>query len=437
MRQLGNSASAVAQTARTTFASLAVPNFRRYVSGQTVSMIGTWMQTTAQAWLVLTLTHSSIYLGLIVALQTLPVLLLGAYGGVVADRVDKRKLMIVLQSMMGLQALVMGILVVTGLVRIWEVGLLAVILGLNNTFENPARQAVVLEMVGPRDLRNAVSLNSVLVNVARSVGPAVAGLLIASVGDGICFLLNSVSFVAVVVSLVTMDRSKLQPSKPSGRRRGQLREGLRYVAHTPELGIPLLMMALIGTFAYEFQVVLPVLAKQTFHGGAEAYGFMMASMGIGAVAGGLVTAARGNTGLRPVTLAASAFAVVLLFAALSPSLTLEYVGLAAVGWASVSFIARGNSTLQLGAAASMRGRVMALWAIAFQGTTPIGGPLIGLVVAREGARVGLLTGSISCGVAVLLAVAFMHRLRLAPVRQAGPKGLPVEAETDPGVVEMD
>ena len=437
MRQLGNSASAVAQTARTTFASLAVPNFRRYVSGQTVSMIGTWMQTTAQAWLVLTLTHSSIYLGLIVALQTLPVLLLGAYGGVVADRVDKRKLMIVLQSMMGLQALVMGILVVTGLVRIWEVGLLAVILGLNNTFENPARQAFVLEMVGPRDLRNAVSLNSVLVNVARSVGPAVAGLLIASVGDGICFLLNSVSFVAVVVSLVTMDRSKLQPSKPSGRRRGQLREGLRYVAHTPELGIPLLMMALIGTFAYEFQVVLPVLAKQTFHGGAEAYGFMMASMGIGAVAGGLVTAARGNTGLRPVTLAASAFAVVLLFAALSPSLTLEYVGLAAVGWASVSFIARGNSTLQLGAAASMRGRVMALWAIAFQGTTPIGGPLIGLVVAREGARVGLLTGSISCGVAVLLAVAFMHRLRLAPVRQAGPKGLPVEAETDPGVVEMD
>ena len=437
MRQLGNSASAVAQTARTTFASLAVPNFRRYVSGQTVSMIGTWMQTPAQAWLVLTLTHSSIYLGLIVALQTLPVLLLGAYGGVVADRVDKRKLMIVLQSMMGLQALVMGILVVTGLVRIWEVGLLAVILGLNNTFENPARQAFVLEMVGPRDLRNAVSLNSVLVNVARSVGPAVAGLLIASVGDGICFLLNSVSFVAVVVSLVTMDRSKLQPSKPSGRRRGQLREGLRYVAHTPELGIPLLMMALIGTFAYEFQVVLPVLAKQTFHGGAEAYGFMMASMGIGAVAGGLVTAARGNTGLRPVTLAASAFAVVLLFAALSPSLTLEYVGLAAVGWASVSFIARGNSTLQLGAAASMRGRVMALWAIAFQGTTPIGGPLIGLVVAREGARVGLLTGSISCGVAVLLAVAFMHRLRLAPVRQAGPKGLPVEAETDPGVVEMD
>ena len=437
MRQLGNSASAVAQTARTTFASLAVPNFRRYVSGQTVSMIGTWMQTTAQAWLVLTLTHSSIYLGLIVALQTLPVLLLGAYGGVVADRVDKRKLMIVLQSMMGLQALVMGILVVTGLVRIWEVGLLAVILGLNNTFENPARQAFVLEMVGPRDLRNAVSLNSVLVNVARSVGPAVAGLLIASVGDGICFLLNSVSFVAVVVSLVTMDRSKLQPSQPSGRSRGQLREGLRYVAHTPELGIPLLMMALIGTFAYEFQVVLPVLAKQTFHGGAEAYGFMMASMGIGAVAGGLVTAARGNTGLRPVTLAASAFAVVLLFAALSPSLTLEYVGLAAVGWASVSFIARGNSTLQLGAAASMRGRVMALWAIAFQGTTPIGGPLIGLVVAREGARGGLLTGSISCGVAVLLAVAFMHRLRLAPVRQAGPKGLRVEAETDPGVVEVD
>jgi MFS family permease len=438
VRQLESSAHRIGQTARTTFAALAVPNFRRFVSGQTVSMIGTWMQTTAQAWLVLTLTHSSVYLGLIVALQTLPVLLLGAYGGVVADRVDKRKLMILLQSLMGLQALTLGILVVTKEVRLWEVGLLAVILGLNNTFENPARQAFVLEMVGSRDLRNAVSLNSVLVNVARSVGPAVAGLLIASVGDGFCFLLNAVSFVAVVFSLVTMDRTKLQPSKPSGRQRGQLREGLRYVAHTPELGIPLLMMVLIGTFAYEFQVVLPVLAKETFHGGATAYGFMTASMGVGAIGGGLVTAARGRTGLRPCILAASAFAVVLLFAALSPSLALEYVCLAAVGWASVSFIARGNSTLQLGAAPSMRGRVMALWAIAFQGTTPIGGPLIGLLVALTGARVGLLAGATSCALAALLAWAVVHRLRLSSPSAGPEERAPlVVSDTDVGLVEAD
>jgi predicted MFS family arabinose efflux permease len=324
-------------------------------------------------------------------------------------------------------------------VQVWEVGLLAVILGFNNTFENPARQAFILEMVGPRDLRNAVSLNSVLANVARAVGPAVAGLLIASVGDGICFLLNAASFVAVVFSLATMDRSKLQPSVPSGRARGQLRAGVRYVAHTPDLGVPLLMMVLIGTFAYEFQVVLPVLADQTFHGGPTAYGFMLASMGVGAVAGGLVTAARGHTGLRPVTLAASAFAVVLFFAAGAPGLLLEYLALAAVGWASVSFIARGNSTLQLGAAPSMRGRVMALWAIAFQGTTPVGGPLIGLIVAGEGARAGLLTGAISCVAAAALAMVFMNRLkpsRAAPNAEETAGLDEVETETDLGVVDL-
>ncbi|MGD1053869.1 MAG: MFS transporter [Candidatus Dormibacteria bacterium] len=438
MRQLGNSADLAGRTARATFASLAVPNYRRYVGGQAVSLIGTWMQTTAQSWLVLTLTHSSVDLGLIVALQTLPVLLFGAYGGVVADRLDKRKLMILLQSLMGVQALVLGILVTTHVVQVWEVGLLAVILGMNNTFENPARQAFILEMVGPRDLRNAVSLNSVLVNVARAVGPAIAGLLIASVGDGICFLLNALSFVAVVFSLATMDRSKLQPSVPSGRSRGQLRAGVRYVSRTPDLGVPLLMMVLIGTFAYEFQVVLPVLADQTFHGGPTAYGFMLASMGVGAVAGGLVTAARGHTGLRPVTLAASAFGVVLLFAAGAPTLLLEYLGLAAVGWASVSFIARGNSTLQLGAAPSMRGRVMALWAIAFQGTTPIGGPLVGLIVAGEGARAGLLTGAVSCTVAATLAMVFLNRLRpsrAAP--EAEEAALPEAEETEVGVIDVE
>jgi MFS family permease len=410
VRRPGNPTAAAGRAARITFASLALPNYRRYFTGQSISLIGTWMQTTAQAWLVLTLTRSSVDLGVIVALQALPVLLLGAYGGVVADRVDKRRLMIVLQSLMGLQALVLGILVTTHAVRVWEVGLLALILGLNNTFENPARQAFILEMVGSRDLRNAVSLNSVLANVARAIGPAIAGLLIASVGDGVCFLLNAASFVAVVVSLATMDRSALQPSLPSGRKRGQLREGLRYVSRVPELGVPLLMMLLIGTFAYEFQVVLPVLAKQTFHGGATVYGFMTASMGIGAVAGGLVTAARGHTGLRPVALAASAFGVVLFLAAGAPLLFLEYLALAAVGWASVSFIARGNSTLQLSAAPSMRGRVMALWAIAFQGTTPVGGPLIGLVVAGAGARAGLLSGAISCVAAAAVAGVFMRRL---------------------------
>jgi len=229
----------VLHAGRTTFAALSVGNYRRYYAGQAVSLTGTWMQMTAQAWLVLTLTHSSTALGAVIALQTLPVLLLGAYGGVVADRVDKRKLMIVLQSAMGIQALVLGLLTITGAVRVWEIGVLAVLLGLNNAFENPSRQSFMLELVGPEHLRNAVSLNSVLVNVARTVGPAIGGILIASVGDGVCFLFNAASFVAVVASLATMRRSELHPTPPAPRERGQLREGLRYVWGTPGLALPL------------------------------------------------------------------------------------------------------------------------------------------------------------------------------------------------------
>lgn len=397
---------------QTTFAALAVPNYRRYASGQAISLVGTWMQITAQAWLVLTLTHSAVVLGVVVALQALPVLLLGAYGGVIADRVDKRRLMMALQSLMGVQALVLGVLTLTGLVRVWEIALLAVLLGLNNTFENPSRQAFVLEMVGSDNLRNAISLNSVLVNAARAVGPAVAGILIASVGTGICFLINALSFAAVVTSLLTMDRSQLRPSPPSGRARGQLRAGLRYVASVPELAVPLLMMAIVGTLAYEFQVVLPVVAKHTFHGGAVAYGFITACMGLGAVAGGLVTAARGRTGLRPLVISAAGFGVVILLAAAAPDLGVEYLAMALVGWASITFIAQGNSTLQLTAAPSMRGRVMSLWAIAFQGTTPIGGPLIGWVTAAAGARVGLATGGFSCLAAALLGLLVWRRQQL-------------------------
>jgi len=249
---------------RQTFAALANPNYRRYFAGQATSLIGTWMQSVAQSWLVLQLTGSGPALGFVVGLQMLPVLVLGPYGGVVADRVDKRRLMVALQSAMGLLALTLGVLTVTGAVRIWHVYLLALLLGLTNAFENPARQSFVLEMVGPADLRNAVTLNSVLVNAARAVGPAVAGILIASVGTGVCFLVNAVSFVAVVYSLVSMNTAVLAPTPPTQRRKGQLREGLRYVRRTPALGVPLLMMALIGALAYEFQVVLPVLARDAF-----------------------------------------------------------------------------------------------------------------------------------------------------------------------------
>jgi MFS family permease len=401
--------SALSDLRQGMFSSLANRNYRRYFRGQAVSLVGTWMQTVAQSWLVLQLTHSGTALGLVVALQTLPVLLLGPYGGVVADRVDKRRLMIALQSMMGVLALILGVLTLTHVVTLWEVYLLAFLLGLNNTFENPARQAFVLEMVGPADLRNAVSLNSVLVNVARAVGPAVAGVIIALGGTGVCFVLNAASFVAVVTSLVRLDVSALAPTPPAARAKGQVREGLAYVKRTPELAGPLLMMALVGCLAYEFQVVLPVVAAQTFHGGSTVYGFMTAAMGVGAVIGGLWVAARGNTGLRALTIASLAFGLVIAAAAAAPVLWVELIALGLVGGASVGFLSKGNSTLQLTASPQMRGRVMALWAVAFLGSTPIGGPIAGWVADSLGGRAGLGLGSLACFVAAGLGTLVLRR----------------------------
>jgi MFS family permease len=403
---------------RRTFSSLRVPNYRRYYSGQAVSLVGTWMQSIALTWLVYVLTHSSLDLGLTVGAQTLPVLLLGPYGGVIADRVDKRRFMVVLQAAMGVQALILGVLTVTGVITYSEIVVLSVILGVNNTFENPIRQTFIQEMVGHDELRNAVSLNSTLFNAARVVGPAIAGILIATVGVGVCFLINAASFVAVVTSLVTLDKTKLEPSVPVVRAKGQLREGFRYVASEPRLLTLLIMMGIIGMLAYEFQVLLPVVAKQTFHGGPETYGFLTASMGVGAVFGGLITAARGRTGLRPVSIAAAVFGATILIAAVAPILAVEIGALAVVGWASVSLSATGNTTLQLDSDPSMRGRVMSLWAVAFLGSTPIGGPLMGWVAAMGGGRIGLGVGGVSCLVASAIGLTVVWRLKQRPTRDA-------------------
>ncbi len=425
---------------RRTFSALAIPNFRRFFFGQSASLIGTWMQSVAQSWLVFTVTHSPTAIGFVLALQTLPVLLLAPYGGVIADRVDKRRFLMVLQSLMGVQALVLGILVVTHSVMFWEICVLAMVLGFNNCFETPARQAFMLEMVGSSHVRNAVSLNSTMVNAARAVGPAVAGVLIATVGVGLCFLINAVSFVAVVYSLTSMDASALKPSPPTQRARGQLREGLRYVAGEPRLWVPLLMAGMVGTLAYEFQVTLPVVAKQTFGGNAATYGFLTAAMGFGAVFGGLFTAARGRTGLRTMTFAATGFGVAILGVALAPTLAVAFVAMAVTGFAAICFMSTGNATLQLEAAPSMRGRVMALWAVAFMGSTPIGGPLIGWIVEVAGGRIGLAVGGVSCLASAGIGILAMRRVARhhageAVARQAdgSETGLPVplvSAETD-------
>ena len=379
-----------------TFSALEVPNYRLYVYGQGISLTGTWMQMAAQSWLVIQLTHSATTLGIIVALQTLPVLLLAPYGGLIADRVDKRKATIVAQALMGLQALALGILTITGSVHVWEIGVLAVVLGINNAFEGPARQSFMLELVGGEHLRNAVSLNSTMVNMARLVGPAIGGLMIAAVGTGWCFLFNAVSFIAVISSLMRMDKSQLDPVPPSPRTKGQVREGIRYVRGVPRLAIPLMMMGIVGCFTYEFQVSLPYLAQHGLHAGPAAYGFMTASMGAGAALWGLVVATKGKTGIRTLVLSCIAFGTMMTFATLAPTLAFELVALALVGAASISFMSQANATIQLSAAPEMRGRVMALWFIALQGSTPIGGPIVGLVMSQYGARAGLALGALTC-----------------------------------------
>lgn len=361
------------------------------------------MQTIGQAWLVLQLTGSGTDLGLVVAVQTLPVLLLAPYGGLLADRANKRRLLLVTQSSLALLALTLGLLNLTHVVQLWMVICLAAGLGLVNAVDNPARQAFVPEMVGRDAVANAVSLNSVMNNAARAVGPAVAGVLIVTVGVSGCFLLNAASFTAILIALTRMNVAELHPAEQAVHGPGQLVEGLRYVRRTPRLLIPLLMMALIGALSYEFQVVLPLLATRTFHGNAGAYGYLTACFGLGAVAGGVVVASRRPRGLHAVAVAAAAFGIAMLAAAVAPTFPLELLALACTGAASVTFMSRGNTTLQLTADPRMRGRVMALWAVAFIGTTPIGGPIVGYVAQNAGPRWGLALGGFAALTATALA----------------------------------
>lgn len=395
--------------AQTTFASLRTPNYRRYFAGQAVSLVGTWMQTVAQAWLVLELTGSGTALGLVAAAQFLPILLLAPYGGVLADRLDKRTILIATQAALGAMALTLGVLVVTGAVRLWMVVVLALLLGIATALDNPARQAFAQEMVGAGGLRNAVSLNSVLVNTARAVGPAVAGVLIATIGTGPCFLINAASYVAVVVALLGMDVDALVRSPRQDRGPGQVRQGLRYVARTPDLLIPLMMLAVVGTLAYEFQVVLPLLARGPLDGGAGTYGMLTSAMGAGAIVGGLVVAGRGGTGLRALTLASAVFGLAILAAAAAPSVPVALIALTVVGATSVTFLAVGNTTLQLTSEPRFRGRVMALWAVAFLGSTPLGAPIVGAVSERISPRGGLVIGGLACLAAAAVGAAALAR----------------------------
>jgi len=391
--------TAFTTAATSTFSSLRVRNFRYYFAGQATSLTGTWMQSVAQAWLVLKLTGSGVDLGLVVALQTLPILVLGPLGGTIADRFGKYRILFWTQALAGVQALTLGALVLSGEVRLWMIFALAVTLGLINMVDNPTRQTFVGEMVGRDHLRNAVTLNSVMANLARAIGPAIAGALIIGVGIGWCFILNGASFVFVLGALKAMRPAEMAPAPLSPRTKGQLTAGFRYVARTPVLRDVLLMTALVGCLAYEFQVTLPLIAKYTFHGNSETYGALTAFMGVGAVVGGLVAAGRKQGGQRRLVNTALLFGVVILLAAVAPTPLTEKIVLAFVGACSVTFLSLGNATLQLAAEPSMRGRVMSLWSMAFMGSTPIGGPVVGWVGASAGPRWSLAVG----GVATLLA----------------------------------
>jgi MFS family permease len=394
---------------RQTFSSLANPNYRRYFTGQAISMIGSWMQIIAQSWLVLQLSGSATALGVVTAIQTLPVLFLGTYSGVIADRYDKRRLLMMLQAVSGVLALVLGILTLTHRVTLWQVFALALLLGLVNCFVIPARQSFTPEMVSPAELRNASSLNSVVTSCARAIGPSVAGIVIAAGGIGLCFILNALSFIAVIVSLARLDSSLLHQPPRTARAPGQVREGLRYVRRTPKLLIPLVMMAIVGCLAYEFQVVLPVLARDSFGKGPETYGFMTAAMGVGSVVGGLFMADRARTGLRAMTRSAALFTVALVLSTIATTLWLELAALFCVGAVSVGFLSQGSTTLQLGADPTMRGRVAALWSVSFQGTTPIGGPIAGEVTQHFGGRAGLVLAAAACAAAACLGWSYARR----------------------------
>jgi predicted MFS family arabinose efflux permease len=380
---------------RRTFRALRIYNYRLFFISQVVSMSGTWMQSVAQAWLVLQITGSGVDLGVTVGLQFGPVLVLGAWAGALADRVDKRRLLMATQTAAALFALVLAVLTFTDVVTVWMIWVLAGLTGVAVALDLPSRQSFVYEMVGPDDLANAVGLNAVIINSSRIIGPAIGGLLIAAVGVAPCFLFNAVSFVAVIVALAVMRTGELRPSKPVPREPGQVREGLRYVWRTPALRTPLLMMAVVSTLAYNYSVVLPLLTKDVYGRGGGAYGALSAAMGVGALAGALLMASKARPSRRLLVNSTFAFGAVTLLLAIAPGYLWGLALLVPLGAAGVLFISTTNSLLQLNADDTMRGRVMALWAVVFLGSTPIGGPLTGLIVRGFGVRAAVAVGGVA------------------------------------------
>jgi MFS family permease len=386
-----------------------------------VSISGNWMQNVAEMWLLVHLTNSGFGVGLAAGLQFLPMLLLGAMGGVVADRRDKRRLLMLTQCLMAIPAVTLWLLTAGGAVEVWMVYLLILARGTVNAFDNPARQSFVSEMVGADRVVNAVSLNSVIVHTSRIVGPALAGVTIALVGVSTCFAVNALSFAAMFIALRRMDPALLERPRRAVRERGQIRGAVREVLARPELRIPLGMMAVVGTLSFNFQVLLPLFARFTWHGTATTYALLTSAMGVGSVMGALAAGARNRTGPGLLVGSAALFGVAQLLAALAPTLEWQIVALVPLGMASVTFAAGVNSSMQLAAAPAVRGRVMALYSVVFLGSTPIGAPLVGGLAQLAGPRTGLVVGGGAALVAALGA-------RLAYARSGVDRDLGAEAD---------
>ncbi|MGZ3141045.1 MFS transporter [Lentzea chajnantorensis] len=417
------------------FSSLRIHNYRLYASGQIISLVGVWMQRVAQDWLVLELTDgSAVALGIAASLQFLPVLLLSMWGGVLADRMDKRKLLLWLESALGLCALALGLLDVTGVVALWHVYVLCFLLGCFSAVETPVRQSFVVEMVGRESLTNAVALNSMMFNLARIIGPAVAGLAIVAIGTGWVFVANAVSFVGVVLGVWLMRTSELLRSDPVPRAKGQLLSGLRYVRSRPDLMTVMLLVFFISTFGFNFYLTLAIMARNVFGGDADAYGLLSTLIAVGTLAGATVAARRKTPRMSVFIGSGVVFGVLEVVSGLMPTMLLTGLMMIPVGVAMMTFNTTANATVQLAVEPEMRGRVMGIYMLVFLGGNPVGGPLMGWLGEVNGRAPIIVGGVLSVLVTVTAWVILVRRgdIGRPRLRRRGParEGTPAAEAAD-------
>ncbi|GII52013.1 MFS transporter [Planotetraspora thailandica] len=412
MGSAGDTFLARSRTAhRRVFRSLTVPNYRRFFAGHAVSVIGTWMQRVAQDWLVLELTDSPVALGISTALQFLPTLLFGLWGGVLVDRLDRRRTIMATQAASAVLAAALAVLVLSDHVQLWMVYALTLGLGLVTVLDTPARQAFVTEMVSPENYVNAQALNSTVHNAGRLVGPAIAGVLIATVDVGAAFAVNALSFAAVLLGLARMNPGELHKVPALPRAKGQARQGLRYVWEHPELRACLFLVAVVALLGQNFRVVFPLLARETFDGGPEVYGWLTSALGVGAMLGALASAARVDATAWSLLLWTFAFAGVNVVGAAAPALGLAMAAIVALGIANICFNTLARTLLQIRTDPTMQGRVIALHSLVFLGSTPLGAPVTGWVCEQWGPRAGLLLAGISAGLAALAVLPWLRKVR--------------------------